>query len=207
MRSHFRWIAAIAPALLLILTATPAMASIGNIKSALLRPGDAPSGFSHPHVAMYTRFSEKMEVRTLAAGSQTMRSCEVPRSFARQGWREGFIQAFDSTRSQTTLQMCVSLFKTARGAHAAYVYRTERQLKLLIKLGEMKQLATTQIGDESMTVGGGDLCKCGGMTAARTYEIVFRRDNALVDLAYQGASSFTQVGFERLAVRINSNLH
>jgi hypothetical protein len=148
-----------------------------------------------------------MEVHALEAGSQTMRSCDVPHSFARQGWRKGLIQAFDSAKSQTTLQMCVSLFKTSRGAHAAYVYRTDRQLKLLIKLGEMKQLATPQIGDEALTVGGGDLCKCGGMTAARTYEIVFRHDNALVDLGYQGSSSVTQVGFERLAVRINSNLH
>lgn len=205
-RGIMRALAAVGLAVLTIRTGASALAA-DQLRGAVLRPSDAPAGFSHPHVKMYTHFRTRLEVPMRAGGARSSGACALPRSFARYEWRRGLIEAFDVSHPPMTLELCASLFKTPRDAHAAYVDYSRATLAPLITYDRMKRLPIRGIGDEAMAVGGpAATCNCGGMRATEEYGLVLRQGTVVVDLAYVGPSSFAPAQFVRLGYRIDSRL-
>lgn len=205
-RGGMRAMVAAGLAALMVQTVAPALAA-DQLRSAVLRPSDAPAGFSHPYVKMYTHFRTRLEVATRAGGTRSTAACALPRSFSRYGWRRGLIEAFDVTGSPMTLELCASVFKTPVDAHAAYLDYLRATLTPLLTYDRMKRLPIHGIGDEAMAIGGpASTCNCGGMRATQEYGMILRLGAVVVDLAYVGPSSLAPTQFVRLGHRIDSRL-
>ncbi len=203
-----RALAVVGLAALLIQIVTPKLEA-DQLRAAVLRVSDAPSGFSHPHLRMYTHFKARLEVATRVGGvrSRSMSACALPRSFTRYGWSGGLIEAFDVSRSPMTLELCASVFKTPTDAHAAYLDSPRATLNPLLVFHQLKRLTIHGIGDESMAVGGlAATCNCGGMRATQEYGMILRHGATVLDLAYVGPLSFISREFVHLGMKIDARL-
>lgn len=207
-----RKLGTIAAAVLAVSIALPpghTQAAVANLKSVLLRSAEVPSGFTHPQVQVYSHFVSRMEIGVSTSGMKITSACALPTAFARDGWMQGLIQSFDRSAATMSLQLCASRFKTAQGAHLAYRKLVGKELSLLIKTQLASRLPTSGLGDEATGITRNGIgCSCEPPAAApHTYEIIYRHQNAVVDLTYSGPGSYSSTQFEQLVTRTNARLH
>lgn len=207
----------------LALQVTPALAYVNDITTGLLPASAAPAGFSAPKDQVYLRFHSDMSVKT-HPGRTASPACISDKSFSREGWKQGMIEAFPSqqVKSVRTLTLCAWRFKTVGGAQKAYGFevnplKTDLKPKSTPKKvskgktkkkaagkvvsrtkNTLKLLSKARIGDESLAVEGG--------TGLITYALYFRNANALVEIKYTGPSSFSPPSFLSLGRTVNSKL-
>ena len=200
-------IAAVACCLASVLSATTTLAAVSHLKSAKLRANQAPAGFSRPHLKVYTHFVPTMQVTTSIAGRASTSSCSLPASFQGDGWTQGLIEAFDRSGPSHALELCASLFADSHGAHAAYLTEVSTILTPRVKLNLAHAIRVSRIGDEASGITTAEKkCACSQIPDLVTYEIVFRHDNALLDLSYAGPPTFSLSSFERLVTGTNTKL-
>jgi hypothetical protein len=148
-----------------------------------------------------------MEVVTSMSGLQSTSDCILSAALARDGWTQGLIESFDRSKTTLSLQLCASLFKTSHGAHLAYRKIAGQEITLPVKRNLGARISLSGVGNEAAGIDrGGIHCACGS-TDASGYEIVFRHDNAVLDLTYAGPTSLTLSQFEQLVTRTNQRLH
>jgi hypothetical protein len=176
-------------------------ANVGSLRSAITTPSDAPPGLSTPHSRVYTRFTRKMRVPTKTTGlpGKGSTDCPVPASFGPDGWIQGLVEGFDSDSILHVLSLCSSAFQTPQGAHTAYA-STIADATRYLKKHHLHSTSIAPVGAESFAYGASQ----GGLVLG---EIVFRHDNALVQLYYIGPATYSFVSFVALAQRTNRRLH
>jgi hypothetical protein len=185
-----------------------AAAAVTTLRSALLPAAAVPSIFAHPHVKVYHRFSATLQVRTTVAGMAGNSTCTLPTSLAGDGWTQGMIEAFDRSSTTSALQLCGALFHTTHGAHLAYQQLVQAHFQPLLTAKYAVHLATPRIGNEVSGINRtGVGCACAPKDVPHSYEIVFRHDNAVLDLAFSGPVTVSPAQFVRLVTRTNAELH
>jgi hypothetical protein len=185
----------------LLVFPSPVSANIGMLRSAIMLPSDAPPGLSTPHSRIYTHFTGKMKVATKTAGvpGKGTTDCPVPASFAHDGWIQGLAEGFDSDSIFHVLSLCASAFQAVQGARAAYS-ATRTDIIRYLKKHHLHSTSIAPIGAESFAYGASQ----GALVVG---EIVFRHDNALVQLYYIGPSTYSIDSFVALAQRTDRRLH
>lgn len=187
--------------------AVPVSAAVLHLRSALIAQSEAPSGFSRAHVHIASHFQPQLTVSIRAGQSQLNASCIQDSSFQSLGWTQGLIEAFDHTSALAALQVCATLFRTPAGAASAYRFLVKRDVKTLIKLKTATPLSMAQIGNQSAgMVRQIKECSCSTTALLRTYDIVYRHDNAVVEATYTGPARFAPDQFASLVAGQNSNL-
>jgi hypothetical protein len=179
-----------------------ALAAVRDLRSALLRPSDAPPGLSHPVYKLYTHpprpYSYDMTLSVPVSGSGTAHlSCH-----AGSGWMQGLIDFFIPSAPGLEMGLCAGLFKTATTAHQQYHIETAG-FGAAITTGYMRLLTKARIGDESVAFGP----RVSRQRGRASYTLIFRRANALVYLVYTGPSRYADSTFVRLGRVTNSRLH
>jgi hypothetical protein len=183
-----------------------ALAAVRDLRSALLRPSDAPPGLSHLVYKLYThppRLSGPMTLSVPVSGSATAHlSCH-----AGSGWSQGLIDFFVPSPSAPGVQMglCAGLFTTAATAHQQYHVETAG-FGTAITTGYARLLTKARIGDESVAFGLG-LRAPQRQRGRASYTLIFRRANALVYLIYAGPPRYAASTFIRVGRVTNSRLH
>jgi hypothetical protein len=179
----------------------PVSANVGDLRSAMMSTSDAPPGLSNPHSRIYTRFARKMQVTTKTAGipGKGSTNCPLPASYASDGWTQGLVQGFDSDSVLHLLSLCASAFQTAQGAHAAFA-ADAASLARYLKKHRLHPTAISPIGAESSAYGTSQ----SGFVVG---QILFRHDNALVQLNYIGPATYSFSSFVALAQKTNRRLH
>jgi hypothetical protein len=109
------------------------------------------------------------------------------------------VEGFDSDSILHLLSLCASAFQTAQGAHAAFATAVA-SLARYLKKHHLHASAISPIGAESSAYGASH----GGFVVD---QIVFRHDNALVQLNYIGPATYSFPSFVALAHRTNRRLH
>lgn len=206
--TRMRRVCGLSIAVWLALLVTGANAAVSDLKAATLRPADLPAEFTHSHVKVFAHYAPTMTVSTMAFGSPNPVSCTVPSSFRSSGWEQGMIEAFDTSKLSTGLQLCGYLFTTSSQAHLAYRVQVKTLLKPLLKLKLASKLPMTRVGSESMATRR-DMkeCVCQTIGMTRQYDAVFRHDNALVVVEYTGPAMYSVDSFLRLVTHSNARLH
>lgn len=179
------------------------LAAAHDLRSALLRPSDAPPGLSHPVYKLYTHppspYSYDMSLNVPVSGSGTAHlSCH-----AGSGWTQGLIDFFVPSAPGLEMGLCAGLFTTATTAHQQYRIQTAG-FGAAITTGYMRLLTKARIGDESIAFGPRVSQRQRGRAS---YTLIFRQGNALVYLAYTGPSRYADSTFVRLGRVTSSRLH
>jgi hypothetical protein len=181
--------------------ASPALAEVSDLRPAALTTADAPAGYTHPHLKVYSHFLRKMTIKTRNTGGlkgTSTSSCNVAKSFQADGFQSGMIEVFRTKAFLEALQLCGYLFTGDTGAHTAFSSESARLQKQATKNG-YTPLAGATVGDESI-----------GMTATSqglsVYVIIFRHANALIEIAYIGPSTYAADQFVQAATGSNSRL-
>jgi hypothetical protein len=179
---------------------------VHDLRSALLRPSDAPPGLSRLVYKLYPHpqhVSGPMTLSVPVAGGGTAHlSCQ-----AGSGWREGLIDFFVPNPRAPGLEMglCTGLFATTTTAHQQYRIETAAS-GTAVTTGYMRLLTKTRIGDESVAFGLGPRVPQRQRGRA-SYTLIFRHSNTLVYLIYAGPSRYAAATFVRLGQRTNVRLH
>ena len=206
-KRHF-WRSAIAiGGAIAALNAVPASASVINVRSALIAQSDAPTGFTQSHTYTTKQFRPVLSVLIRAGQSELSVQCTLDPSFQSFGWTQGMIEAFDHTSALAALQVCASLFRTPVGAASAYHFLLQRDVAMLVKLKIATRLTMSKIGNQSAgMVRQIKECSCSTTALLRTYVIVYRHENAVVESTYTGPARYTPDNFARLVSGQNRKL-
>jgi hypothetical protein len=169
-------------------------AAASDLRPAALQASDAPPGYTGPHTKLFRHYKHHL---TMKVGKSGEASCNaLPQLKA--GWRQGMLQDFTGPGLLNVFEMCAFLQETATQAHAAYVAGLKGVTKQAAKT---KGLIITHpsVGDEAIEI-------TGAQSGFATYELVFRRDNVMIELVYLGGSSYTPATFTAVGTTVDSRL-
>jgi hypothetical protein len=185
-------------------TLSPALAAVHDLRSALLRPSDAPPGLSRLVDRLYPHPQHVSGPLTLnvpvSGGGTAHLSCQ-----AGSGWTQGLIDFFVPSAPGLELGLCAGLFPTTTSAHQQYRIQTAG-FGPAISTGSARLLTTARIGDESIALGVGSRAPQ-RQSGRASYTVLFRRANVVVYLIYTGPSRYAASSFVRLGRLTNSRLH
>lgn len=185
---------------------TAAQANVSNVRSVELQGGILPPGFHTSHVAVYSHAVPAMRVKIDVSGQRTVTSCAVP-SGARRGWAQGLIQGFDRPSLGNALLLCAYSYHTAGQAHAAYVAIVRQQFDPRVKMNLAAHEGIAHLGSEATGLTTDPhKCPC-GTVGFGSYELLFRHDNVVVDVGYEGPTQhYTMANFAAMARGTNAHL-
>jgi len=164
---------------LLTVNTMPLQATVHDLRYAVLRAGEAPPGFSHPHLTVYPHFVKAMrDIRPHSDSDTGIEQCYAPTTFAHDGWVQGLIETFRGEQMFRGFELCGFLFRSLRRAHDGYLVLAAGAKSLLThKRGT--RLTRRGFGDESFSFKPFE-----GL--GESTEIVWRHDNAVMLLSYFG---------------------
>lgn len=190
----FRVIAVVAALVLVMLAGIHPAVAASDLRPAALKASDAPPGYTGPHTKLFLHYKKTLRLKQ---GKKGVASCKVnPR--LKTGWKQGLLQDFTGPSFLAVFEMCGFLQTTAAQAHAAYAADVADLKKRLAKTTGLT-LTNPAIGNEAVEIGG-------AQSGFATYEMVFRRDNALIELVYLGGSSYTQSAFTSVGTTVDTRL-
>jgi hypothetical protein len=164
------------------------------LRAIALQPSDAPPGYSGPHTRVFRHYKKTLKLKV---GKKGQASCHVLPQL-KTGWKQGMLQDFTGASFLNVFEMCAFLQSTAAQAHTAFAAE-EASVKKQVAKTHGLTLYVPDIGNEAIEVGG-------AQSGFATYEMIFRRDNALIELVYLGGSSYAQTTFTTLGSTVDTRL-
>lgn len=171
----------------------PAVAA-SDLRSAALHAADAPPGYTGPHTKIFMHYKHHLKMKIRKSGEA---SCDVLPQL-KAGWKEGILQDFTGPSVLNVFEMCGFLQGTAAQAHSAYAAGV-KELKKQVARTSGLTITHPSIGNEAVQIGG-------TQSGFATYELVFRRDNAMIELVYLGSSSYTAATFTGVGSGVDTRL-
>jgi hypothetical protein len=187
-----RALTVLAIVLVLLAGARPAVAASG-LRTVGLQASDAPPGFSGLRTKVFLHYKRVLKLKV---GKGTA-SCKVLPQL-KAGWRQGMLQEFRGPSFLSVFELCGFLQGAAAQAHVAYTSDVAQLEKAVTKTTGLT-VTNPSIGNEAIEIGG-------AQSGFATFEMVFRRDNALIELVYLGSSSYTQSAFTSTGTAIDSRI-
>jgi len=171
----------------------PARAA-SDLHVAMLHASDAPKGYSAPKTKFFSHYAPHLRIKLGKNGSA---SCDAQPQL-KSGWKQAMLQYFGGPNFLSVFEVCGYLDTSTGQTHAAYladVASSKRQAKATPGLTS----SSAAIGNEALQVSGSK----GGFA---TYEIIFRRDNALIEMVYLGNATYKMSQMLATAHVIDSRL-
>lgn len=169
-------------------------AAASDLRAAALQASDAPPGYTGPHTKLFLHYKHHLKMKVGKSGEA---SCDVLPQL-KAGWKQGMLQDFTGPSMFTVFEMCAFLQGSAAQAHAAYAAGVKDVKK---QVSKTRGLTVTHpsIGNDAVEV-------TGAQSGFATYELVFRRDNVMIELVYLGSSGYTPATFTQVATTVDSRL-
>lgn len=171
----------------------PAVAA-SDLRSAALTASDAPPGYSGPHTKVFAHYKKTLKLKV---GKKGQASCKVMPQL-KAGWKQGMLQDFTGASFLNVFEMCAFLQATTAQAHRAFIADMNGTKKQAAKTPGVT-VTNPVVGNEAIEVGG-------SQSGFATYELIFRRDNTLIELVYLGGSSYTQSTFTSIGITVDTRL-
>lgn len=189
-----RTLALIVTLVLISVAGTQSVTAASGLSSAALQQSDAPPGFTGPHTKMFPRYKRHLKMKIGKGGEA---NCDVLPQL-KAGWKEGMLQDFTGPSLLSVFELCGFLQGTAAEAHTAYAAGVKGIKKQVAKTSGLT-ITRPVIGNEAIEV-------TGSQSGFATYEMIFRRDNVMIELVYLGSSGYTPATFTQVATTVDSRL-
>lgn len=194
-------------------------AAVVDLRQALLpdsaRPVHLTQGqndWTKPESASYSKFVPRMHVTFQMSDPRFPNIahdpryryeliCTPPKQLKKLGWKQGVIEAFGNgdTSLEGGFRLCGYRLRDNRAAHSGFV-AVSHTLRKALKHDEGSPLTRKRIGDESVSFES-------DTPFGQQFEIVFRVQNAVIDLSYRaGGEALDQPSFLRDARYIATKL-
>jgi len=167
----------------------------------VLQASEAPAGFSNPHIAVFSQYVKKLKVKTKTKGMPGLgnSSCDADASL-KAGWKQGMIESFDSSSLLLTFEVCGFPQNTVKQATAVFQTVVTSAQKSLKSTKGAKVLKLPTVGNQSLAIGDSS-------QGLALWVLIFRHDNAIVDVLYLGPATFSTAKLVQTAQLVNSRLH